>query len=143
VIRFGRTRFDLDDYLADMAVVGERLGAAHVPRDAAGLARAWDHYLPELSVTDATRSAHAFLLDPPLPMHIRVPYRVISAAAAASLPPSLRSLLAARPLVSDLPARAVGRAATRLLAAILGPSPAAEAAHRRTRHPAGPDCLHG
>jgi len=131
VIRFGRTPFDLDDYLADMAVVGDRLGAAHVPHDAAGLARAWDHYLPALSVTEATRSAHEFLLDPPLPARIRLPYRVIAAAAAASLPPSLRPLLAAKPLLPDLPARAVGRAATRLLAAVLGPSPAAEAAHRR------------
>jgi len=131
VVRFGRTRFDLDDYLAEMAVVGERLGAAHVPRDVAGLARAWDHYLPALEVTAATRSAHAFLLDPPLPAHIRLPYRVIAAAAASSLPPSLRPLLAARPLLPDPAARAVGRAATRLLSGVLGPSPAAAAAHRR------------
>lgn len=133
VRRFGRTRFDLDDYLADMAVVGERLGAAHVPHDAASLVRAWSHYLPQLRVTPATTAAHAFLLDPPLAPRIRAPYRVIAAAAAASLPPDLRRLLAARPILPDPAGRTVGRAATRLLAAVLGPSPAAEAARRRAQ----------
>lgn len=132
VTRFGRTAFDPDDYLADMAVVGEHLGAAHVPRDVAGLDRAWDHYLPQLAVTAATRTAHEFLLDPPLAPHIRAPYRVIAAAAAASLPATLRPLLAAEPVLPDVPARAIGRAATRLLATVLGPSPAAAAAHHRT-----------
>jgi uncharacterized protein (DUF2236 family) len=132
VRRYGRTPFDLDRYLADMAVVGEHLCAAHVPRDAAGLASAWEHYLPQLRVTADTVTAHEFLLDPPLPPHIRGPYRVIAAAAAASLPPDLRSLLAARPLLPDPAGRLVGRAATRLLATVLGPSPAAAAAHRRT-----------
>ncbi len=132
VERFGRTPFDLDRYLADMAVVGQRLGAAHVPHDAAGLAAAWAHYRPELGATPATAAAHTFLLDPPLPARVRAPYRVLAAAAAASLPTSLRPLLAARPVLPDVPARLVGRAATRLLAVVLGESPAARAAHART-----------
>ena len=65
--------FDLDGYLADMAVVGEQLGAAHVPHDRAGLAAAWAHYLPQLAVTERPPTAHAFLLDPPLPPRIRCP----------------------------------------------------------------------
>ena len=138
VRRYGRTAFDLDAYLADMAVVGEHLGAAHVPRDAGGLAAAWAHYLPQLAVTEQTAAAHAFLLDPPLPPRIRGPYRVIAAAAAATLPPDLRPLLSGRPLLPDLPARVIGRAATRLLAVVLGQSPAAAAAHRRTTAPAAP-----
>lgn len=132
VRRLGRTSFDPDGYLADMAVVGEHLGAAHVARDVAGLARAWEHYLPALAVTDATRAAHAYLLDPPLPLRIRLPYRVVAAAAVSTLPPPLRRLLAAHPALPDPAARAVGRATTRLLGAVLGPSPAAEAARRRT-----------
>jgi uncharacterized protein (DUF2236 family) len=132
VRRYGRTAFDLDSYLADMAVVGDHLGAAHVPHDRAGLAAAWAHYRPQLAVTEQTAAAHAFLLDPPLPPRIRGPYRVIAAAAAATLPPDLRPLLSGRPLLPDLPARVVGRAATRLLAWTLGRSPAAAAAHRRT-----------
>ena len=131
VERYGRTRFDLDAYLADMAVVGERLDAAHVPHDAAQLAAAWAHYLPQLAVTDTTARAHEFLLDPPLAAQIRYPYRLLAAAAAASLPPELRPLLAGRPVLPDVPARLVGRAATRLLAVILGRSPAAAAAASR------------
>ena len=69
---------------------------------------------------------------------IRGPYRVVAAAAAATLPPDLRPLLAGRPLLPDLPARVVGRAATRLLAVVLGQSPAAAAAHRRTTPAARP-----
>ena len=131
VRRFGRTTFDLDDYLADMAVVGERLGAAHVPHDRAELARTWEHYRAQLAVTEATARAHAFLLDPPLPPRVRAPYRVLAAAAAASLPPDLRAMLAGRPVLPEVPARLVGRAGTRLLAAVLGPSPAMLAARSR------------
>jgi hypothetical protein len=36
-------------------------------------------------------------------------------------------------VLPELPARLVGRAASRLLAAVLGESPAARAAHQRTR----------
>jgi uncharacterized protein (DUF2236 family) len=136
VQRYGRTRFDPDGYLAEMAVVGEQLGAAHVPHDRAGLAATWAHYLPQLAVTDATTEAHAFLLDPPLPLRIRLPYRVIAAAAVATLPPELRRLLAGEPVLPDLPARLVGRAATRLLAEVLGESPAARAAWARSRRTA-------
>ena len=132
VADYGHTSFDRDAYLSDMAVVGEHLGAAHVPRDAAQLAAAYEYYRPQLRADEATAAAHAFLLDPPLPSRIRRPYRVIAAAAAASLPPDLRPLLAARPVLPDVPARVVGRAATALLTRILGPSPAARAAQRRT-----------
>jgi uncharacterized protein (DUF2236 family) len=131
VERFGRTAFDMDGYLADMAVVGERLSAAYVPHDTAGLASAWDHYRPQLEANAATADAHRFLLDPPLPARIRRPYRVLAAAAAASLPTTLRPLLAARPVLPDLPAGMVGKAATRLLSVVLGESPAARAARTR------------
>jgi uncharacterized protein (DUF2236 family) len=131
VADYGRTSFDLDAYLWDMAVVGDHLGAANVPRNAAQLTAAYEHYRPQLRADVATAAAHAFLLNPPLPPRIRHPYRVIAAAAAASLPPDLRQLLAARPVLPDVPARVVGRASTALLTRILGPSPAASAAHRR------------
>ena len=132
VRRFGRTAFDLDDYLAETAVIGERLSAAHVPHSCAELSAVKKHYLPFLALTAETRRAHTFLLDPPLPASIRLPYRVVASAAAASLPPELRRLLGARPVLPDPAARLVGRALTALLSAVLGPSPAATAAARRT-----------
>lgn len=132
VRQLGHTAFDLDDYLYDTAVVGERLQAGNVPRDAAGLAESWRHYRPQLGCTPATERAHRFLLDPPLPWRIRAPYRVLASAASATLPPDLRPLLGARPLLPDPAARLVGRAATALLSGVLGESPAAAAAARRT-----------
>jgi uncharacterized protein (DUF2236 family) len=133
VRRYGRTPFDLDAYLAETAVIGARLGAAHVPRSAAEARAAYAHYRPDLAVTAATLSAHAFLLDPPLPPAMRAGYRVLAAAAVASLPPEHRALLGARPVLRPAPAAVVGRAATRLVSLLLGPSPAAaHAAVRRS-----------
>lgn len=132
VRRYGRTRFDLDRYLAETAVVGDRLGAANVPRSAKELRAAYEHYRPQLAGTSEVAAAHAFLLDPPLPPTMRPAYRVLAAAAAATLPPDLSPLLSARPVLPSPAARLVGRAATRLLALALGESPAAAAAARRT-----------
>ena len=58
VRRFGRTAFDLDDYLAETAVIGERLSAAHVPHSCAELSAVKKHYLPFLALTAETRRAH-------------------------------------------------------------------------------------
>ena len=128
---YGQTRFDLDTYLGETAVVGDFLEAAHVPRSVAELRRTYAHYLPSLAVTATTFSAHRFILDPPLPWTMRPAYRVLAAAAVASLPPELARLMAARPALPPAPAALVGRAATRLVGAVLGPSPAASAASRR------------
>lgn len=132
VRRYGTTVFDGDRYLDETARVGEYLGAAHVPHSVADLRASYGHYRPQLARTATTANAHRFLLDPPFPLHIRAPYRVIAAAAAATLPSDLRDLLAARPLLPAVPARLVGRATSLLLAALLGRSPAAAAAERRT-----------
>lgn len=131
VRRYGRTPHDLDAYLAETAVIGDHLHAAHVPRTAADLEAGYAHYLPSLSVTDKTFAAHRFILDPPLPAPMRPAYRVLAAAAVASLPPRLACLVAARPVLPPAPAVVAGRATARLLAALLGPSPAAATAAGR------------
>ena len=73
---------------------GSTSASAHVRTTAAGLAAAWDHYLPHLAVTDATTAAHAFLLDPPLPLHDPAALpggrRGRSRVAAAGAAPSAR-----------------------------------------------------
>lgn len=131
VRRYGTTRFDLDSYLAETAVVGEWLQAANVPGSAADLRETYAHYVPSLAVTSATFPAHRFILDPPLPWQMRPAYKVLAAAAVASMPAELAGLMAARPAIPPAPAAVVGRAATRLVGAILGGSPAAAAAARR------------
>jgi len=133
VRRFGRTAFDLDVYLAESAVIGDYLKAANVPRSATQMEATYAHYLPALAVTEKTFAAHRFILDPPLPPLMRPAYRVLAAAAVASLPPRLAGFVAGRPVLPPAPAAAVGRAATRMLSVMLGPSPAASAAARRTR----------
>jgi uncharacterized protein (DUF2236 family) len=131
VSRYGRTTFDPDAYWAETAVVGEHLGAARVPRSGPERDAAFAAYRPALARTDATTAAHRFLLDPPLSPAMRPAYWVLASAAAATLPPDLAGLLGARPLLPAPPARRVGAAATRVLALLLGDSPAANAAARR------------
>ena len=143
VRRYGITRFDHDRYLAETSRVGDHLDAAHVPRSVAGLLGAsYAHYLPRLARTSTDgRRRTPSCWTRRCRCAIRAPYRVVAAAAAASLPPALRGLLGppARSCPTSPPA-CLGRPATSaLLAAVLGPSPAAAAAARRTtRAPAPP-----
>lgn len=143
VSRYGRTSFDPDAYWAETAVIGEHLGAAHVPHSVAERDVAFATYRPALARTDATSSAHRFLLDPPLSPAMRPAYWVLASAAAATLPPDLAGLMSARPLLPAPPARVVGAAATRLLALLLGDSPAALAAARRAAGWRGSDTVIG
>ncbi|MGL5929248.1 MAG: oxygenase MpaB family protein, partial [Dermatophilaceae bacterium] len=60
---------EADTYVAQSAIVAERLGARDMPTDVASLGRALDAYRPELEATPAARDAARFLLlDPPLPL---------------------------------------------------------------------------
>ena len=83
----------------------------------AGLAAAWAHYRPQLAVTEPTAAAHAFLLDPPLPPTdpVALPGDRGGRGRDAAARRSGRCCPADR-CCRDLPARVVGRAATRLLA---------------------------
>jgi hypothetical protein len=63
---------------------------------------------------------------------MRPPYSVLAAAAVASIPDELRGFVEGRPLLPGFPARVAGRAASLVVAGILGRSPAASAAAQRT-----------
>jgi hypothetical protein len=119
---YGRTRFDRDAYLAETARIGEQLGADPLPRSARDVEDLYAEFRPELAATVATAEAHAFILDPPLPVATRAGYKLLAAAAAATLPADLAPLLAARPVLPAVPARVVGAVATRTLSAVLGPA---------------------
>ena len=88
--RYGTRRLpaaDVDAYLADCALVAERLGVIDPPRTAGELRRRLQEYRPELRGTRAARdSARFLLLEPPLPLAARAPYTMLAGAAASLLP---------------------------------------------------------
>ena len=85
--RFGARRLaDPDGYVADMAVIGARLGVEHPPRSVAELRTQLRGYQVELRGTKEAREAARFLLVPPLPIHARPAYTALVAGAVATLP---------------------------------------------------------
>jgi uncharacterized protein (DUF2236 family) len=88
-LRYGRhplTFGEADRYVAEMAVLGELLGAESLPRTVVGM-RAWiDSIRPELAVGRQAREAVGFLLSPPVGLLARPAYAVVSAAAIGLLP---------------------------------------------------------
>jgi uncharacterized protein (DUF2236 family) len=83
-----------DGYVADMAVIGARLGVPDPPVTAAGLTAAVESYRPELRGTPQAREAARFLLlRPPIPVAARLPYEVLAAAGVSLLPGWARRML--------------------------------------------------
>ncbi|MFV0258503.1 MAG: oxygenase MpaB family protein [Acidimicrobiales bacterium] len=87
------TRTERDRYVAEMAEVGGRLGVIEPPTDTAALAARLDRYRSECRSDDLVSDAVTFLLVPPVTFLARGPYRVIGAAAVASLPGWARRML--------------------------------------------------
>ncbi len=88
--RYGATTLDAagrDEYVAQSAVVARALGATDVPETAAELDAVMADYRPELASTDAARQAARFILvHPPVPLALRLPYSMLSAAAVGLMP---------------------------------------------------------
>ncbi|MCB0995856.1 MAG: DUF2236 domain-containing protein [Acidimicrobiales bacterium] len=124
---------DADRYVAEMAVVGHRLGAQELPTDTSGLADAIAAFRPELGPTAASRDATRFLLAPPLPLRARPAYGVLFGGAIGILPGWARGMLRLpiAPGVEPLVLRPAATTLVRLLGWALGTSPALEAARRR------------
>jgi uncharacterized protein (DUF2236 family) len=80
-----------DEYVAQIAEVGRRLGVLDPPTSEAGLADALAAYRPELRGTPEAREAvRHVLLKPPLPVAARAPYAVLAAAAIGLMPARTR-----------------------------------------------------
>ncbi|MGL5864030.1 MAG: oxygenase MpaB family protein, partial [Phycicoccus sp.] len=78
---------EADTYVAQSAIVAERLGARDMPTDVASLREALAAYRPELEATPAAQDAARFLLlDPPLPWAARPGYGLIASGGVALLP---------------------------------------------------------
>ncbi len=81
------TDVEADTYVAQSALVAERLGAVDVATTVAELAEALAAYRPELEATPAAREAARFLLlQPPVPLMARPGYGLIASGGVSLLP---------------------------------------------------------
>ncbi|NMR19825.1 oxygenase MpaB family protein [Cellulomonas fimi] len=116
-----------DRYVADVAVVGRRLGVIDPPTTLRELRAELEAFRPELAATPAAREAARFiLLRPPVPVVALPAYSALTGAAVALLPPwSRRPLgLPYLPPVEQTVVRAAGRGITSLIRWVLPPAPA-------------------
>lgn len=95
---------DADQYVAEMARVGEALGVVDAPRNVAELQDRLESYFPELRYGAQAREAVRWLMFPPNKLAAQGPYAVILAAATNLLPGWARRKLwlpPKLPVVSD------------------------------------------
>ncbi len=125
---------DADAYVAEQVRLGERMGADPLPDTAMDLTR-WlvDH--PSLGPSPAGADAVRFLAGPPLDSPVRLAYRIIHDAAAATVPTPVLDVLG----IHRQPGAILrGRLLIRTLRAALGASPAWAAALERCGEPRPP-----
>ncbi len=117
-----------DAYIADMAVVGAKLGVVDPPRTRVELRDTLVEFRAELHVGSQARDTVRFLLAPPLRLSARAPYGVIAAAAISLLPRHARRKLwlPVAPIAERIAIRPATTALLRTLGWALGPHPAAE-----------------
>jgi uncharacterized protein (DUF2236 family) len=131
--RFGVQPLDRagrDGYVADMALIGARLGVPDPPRTEAELADRIGEYRAELASTAEARAAARFLLvNPPLPIIARPPYGLLAAAAVSLLPGWARwpLRLPRLPVTEAAVVRPAGRAVVQAIRWATTAPPAAEA----------------
>ena len=117
---YGPTRLtgdQADRYVADMAIVGEALGADELPYSRSELAAVLDMYQAEARPTTECRDATRFLFAPQLPITVLPFYGLIFSAAVGSLPAWARSmlLLPVAPGIDPLVLRPAARTLTHVL----------------------------
>jgi len=108
----------LDQYVADTAVVAEKLGVLDPPRSVAALDDTLASYRAELRSTPEARSAARFLLlTPPVPALLRPGYAMLAGAAVGLMPRWTRwpLRLPYLPIAEGTAVRAVGHAVTRTI----------------------------
>ena len=82
---------EADQFVQEQSKIGELLGVTDLPLTAADL-RAWITNHPDLDESGALQQAWSFLRNPPLQRGQLLGYRVVRAAALATLPPNLAQL---------------------------------------------------
>jgi uncharacterized protein (DUF2236 family) len=101
---------DADRYVAEQAVLAERLGATDIARTTAELAAWLRAVRPQLHRGRQATEAVRFLLNPPLPLVAKPAYGLLAAAAVGTLEPWSRAALGV-PLLPGVDALAIRPAA--------------------------------
>jgi uncharacterized protein (DUF2236 family) len=114
-----------DEYVAQTAVVAEKLGVVDPPRTEAELRAVLERYRAELRGTHHAQEAVDFLVwHPELPLAARPAYLVLAAAAIGLMPAWARRELGLRlPWPQEAGVRALGQLATRTIRWALAPAP--------------------
>jgi len=112
------TEADADQYVAEMAQVGEALGVEDAPRSVADLEQLLASYQPELKFDSQAREAVRWLYFPPNKLAAQAPYAVILGAAINLLPSWARKKLWIPPTVPVLGDLLVAPAAKTLIHAL-------------------------
>ncbi|MFB9163539.1 oxygenase MpaB family protein [Arthrobacter psychrochitiniphilus] len=93
-----------DAYVADWAVAGTLMRVANPPTTVAELQAQLAAFSPELRYDERVEEIVAFIKNPPLPRSQQAGYKVLFAAAVASLPPAYQEMLKLRaPALGPLP----------------------------------------
>ncbi|NNF10315.1 MAG: DUF2236 domain-containing protein [Acidimicrobiia bacterium] len=108
-----------DQFVAEQTAIGALLGADPMPETADGLAR-WIARHDDLGPSPALAEAVGFVRHPPLPWHVKIPYRLMFVAAAATVPARLRRILGVRKVPGAI---LLGRMIIAALRWALGSSP--------------------
>lgn len=126
------TDAERDRYVAEMAQVGEMLGAEDLPHNRRELAESLASFRPECHFGPQARDAVRFLLAPPVPFVLRGAYGVIGAASIALLPPWARRKmrLPLLPGVDPMAIRPAATVLTRTIGWLLGELDASDRSHR-------------
>lgn len=113
------TTAQADRFVSEQATIGRLLRADPLPETAAELRR-WLVEHPDTEPSEAQARAVEFLWNPPFPAAVRPAYKSLFWAAAATLPPPLRSLLDLEPPPASMVG---GRMTVGFLRWALGTSP--------------------
>ncbi len=113
------TGADADRFVVEQTRVGALLDSDPMPGSAAALA-SWLEHHPDMAASAGMRQAVTFLRSPPLPLPVKVVYRILYQAAVATVSPSLRGVLGVRRHPGSV---TIGRLAIRALRWSLGGSP--------------------
>lgn len=119
---FGRPELDqsrADQFVAEQTKVGELLDAAPLPETAVSLSD-WVYNNPNIGRSPGMDTAVEFLRSPPLPFKVKLGYRILYGAAAATVPVQIRRVLGIRRVPGAILA---GKSLTRFLRWALGSSP--------------------